>query len=381
MKKLRVLLCLLLALSFIGCGPSNFEILKKEADAGDPVKQFDLAMKYYRGNSDIEKKEFYLKKSADSGYTKAKYRLAKLYIQKKENEKAFKYLKDAATGGYDKAQVDLAVAFLNGKIVRKDMEKGKYWLIKAYEQGHPKAAFNLGIMSERDKNYTDARKYYLTVINADLKKSGERDKLNVYFYLGEVERLLNNKVEACAWFSVGAVMNTYPGELKLIDYYKTFKKLQSELSEDELKAAYQKAVKYQYDTFTKYVLGFKEKVKVHKGIIFLDEQTYKSTLIRVYIRLMGEYNGIKNFKGKTDKKSLMSYSLYNLMYGGKMLKYASIDGYYGKCLLKYKEADKSLVTFSGEVEDTLKEVVKVQISVLEGLTKTQKKISNEYNKI
>ncbi len=378
MNKLKVFLCTLVALSFVGCGPTNYQILKKEADSGNPEKQFELAMKYYKRKPDIEKRKFYLKHAADAGHTKAKYWLGNLYIENKDCDNGSKYLIKAANDGFDRAQIDVGVEYFKGGCLKKDIKKAKEWMIKAYKQDNLQAGYNLAHIFRDEKSYHKSKKYYLFVINYDNRKFNISYKALSYFNLADIELKLGNKVEACSWFILGSIFNIYPDNHHYIDYYRKLDKLLSELSKDELKTAFNKAIEYQFKTFTKYAISFKEKPKVYKNTYFLRGDALRRVEIGVHMKLLKEDRGIRFFKGKKKRNDILSYGMNNLLYASKKLRYSSMKGYYKDCIEYMKEADRCFALLKGENEEKVKEVIKIQIKTLEGLSTAQQEIIDEY---
>ncbi|MDR2353789.1 MAG: sel1 repeat family protein [Deltaproteobacteria bacterium] len=62
-------------------------------------------------------------------------------------ELAFHYFYRAARLGHAPSQRLLGISFLEGTICAKDLEKAKFWLTLACENGDPQAAFSLALMS------------------------------------------------------------------------------------------------------------------------------------------------------------------------------------------------------------------------------------------
>ena len=96
---------------------SEFEEIKKSAEQGDTVAQYDLGYMYYTG------------KGAPQDYKKATYWWTK-----------------SAEQGETLAQYDLRYMYLYGKGVPQDYKQAIYWFIKSAEQGDLDAQHNLGSM-------------------------------------------------------------------------------------------------------------------------------------------------------------------------------------------------------------------------------------------
>lgn len=75
---------------------------------------------------------------------------------------AVSILHPMAEKGDSAAQYELAKIYLSGRAATKESGEGMRWLLKAAEQGNPKAQLDLGYhYAVDDKNYVDALKWYL----------------------------------------------------------------------------------------------------------------------------------------------------------------------------------------------------------------------------
>ena len=86
--------------------------------------------------------------------------------QNKSNEKYIEFLTKAAKNSHPNAQTNLGIAYIEGKLVTKNIQKGLYWLEKAVKAGPyaGKAQYVLGILYKEGlyvkQDYTKAIKYY-----------------------------------------------------------------------------------------------------------------------------------------------------------------------------------------------------------------------------
>ncbi len=112
--------------------------LIREANAGDPLAQHELGIRYLLGEgveADTVKAAQWIKKAADHGVTAAKYNYAILLINGWGTEwnpfKAFEYLKAAADEGMPEAQYALGLLYTDNLIVKRNWGKAYNWISKA----------------------------------------------------------------------------------------------------------------------------------------------------------------------------------------------------------------------------------------------------------
>ena len=120
--------------------------LIREANAGDPLAQHELGIRYLLGEgveADTVKAAEWIKKAADHGVTAAKYNYAILLINgwgtKWNPFKAFDLLKEAADEGMPEAQYALGLLYTDNLIVRRNWGKAYNWISKAAEKGNSSA--------------------------------------------------------------------------------------------------------------------------------------------------------------------------------------------------------------------------------------------------
>ena len=195
MKKLSFLLLLFL----LGCEDAEIAKIRKEAENGNAVAQFNLGEQYYNGGK--LKQDYgvgieWYEKSAKQGNVDATIKLAKIYTDKKEYEKAISYIekicsfnrKENLCKDKENIEKDHHLYQLEEYLMKNDMdnlrkqgadylnkykhmnsndkhEKKLYQIIeKASKQKDPRMLNFLGWLYEHaygvNLNYSLARKYY-----------------------------------------------------------------------------------------------------------------------------------------------------------------------------------------------------------------------------
>lgn len=159
-RSLFLLLPVLLVLSACGHIPSlsSSEIaeLKHQAEAGDPVSQYQLGLRYTSGTgvwkNNAQAVEWF-EKSAYQGHADAAYMLGIDYYTgrgvAKDYRQAAQWFQRAAVQGHARAQYQLAAAYMNGQGVIEDQAWAARWYGKAANQGHSDAQFSLGVAFAR----------------------------------------------------------------------------------------------------------------------------------------------------------------------------------------------------------------------------------------
>jgi len=111
----------------------SFEELLNEAESNDVNAQFELGVKYYKGQGvkqDYEKAVIWYRKAADQKFAKAQYNLGMMYAK--------------------------------GKGVSRDTKEAAKWCTKAAEQGNTDAQYFMGLLysvSSPPKDYVEAYKW------------------------------------------------------------------------------------------------------------------------------------------------------------------------------------------------------------------------------
>lgn len=206
--------CLFVFLAVGALGVSAAEdtaALKKRAEAGDAVAQYNLGVCYAKGEG-VAKDEVeavkWCRKAAEQGHAHAQYSLGVCYaigegVPKNEVEAA-KWYRKAAEQGHVSSQVNLGVCYHKGEGVPKDEAEAVKWFRKAAEQGDAKAQYNLGLQYDNGegvpKDKVEAVKWY--------RKAAEQGVVNAQYNLGlcsaNGEGVPKDDVEALAWFNLAA---------------------------------------------------------------------------------------------------------------------------------------------------------------------------------
>ena len=130
---------------------SEFERLKKKADAGNMYSQYALAKLLLDRNGEHYEPEAavdWLKQSAERGNAVAKYRIGKLFLLgedvPQDTDEALRWLNSASDDGYEYAQYLLGKLYAEGKFVDKDVFFALLYLERAAMQNNPYAAYLAG---------------------------------------------------------------------------------------------------------------------------------------------------------------------------------------------------------------------------------------------
>ena len=138
--------------SFFGAeADDKIEQLRKDAEQGDAVSQFELGWCYDFGEGvekDMKQAAEWYRKAADQGVANAQFNLGNCYLNgegvEKDPKMAVHWYRKAAEQGNAYAQFNLGCCYLNGEGVEKDLKQAVYWYRKAADQGNAYARFNLG---------------------------------------------------------------------------------------------------------------------------------------------------------------------------------------------------------------------------------------------
>jgi hypothetical protein len=123
---------------------------RKDAEAGDPEAQFNLACAYANGRGvpqdDAQAMQWYRKASAQ-GHTGAQNNIGWMYDAgrgvTKDGAEAVRWYRKAADHGNPYAQNNLGLKYENGTGVPKDITEAGRWYRMAADQGHAQAKENL----------------------------------------------------------------------------------------------------------------------------------------------------------------------------------------------------------------------------------------------
>jgi len=181
--------------------PNNtFDNIKKAADNGDIISQYNVATMYYQGNGTLINKEEalkYFKKAADKGDSDAQFELGMMYYQAIgtpiNKEEALKYFKMAAEQGNVLSQSSIGVIYTNEKKdkdrVNITPEEAFKYTKMAVEQGNVEAQGILGFMyidgDGVEKNINEGVKYLQIAANEGDKEAKK--------YLKEIANTKNAK--------------------------------------------------------------------------------------------------------------------------------------------------------------------------------------------
>ena len=125
--------------------------LEKAAEHGHVVSMLELANLYQNGKyveKDEAKASTYLLQAAEKGSSEALYLMGVRYengigVDANPSESIARYTQ-AAEMGHPDAQYLLGYKLLNGSGVDRDEKQGVAWLTRAAKQGHPSAIYEMG---------------------------------------------------------------------------------------------------------------------------------------------------------------------------------------------------------------------------------------------
>ena len=120
--------------------------LTQEANAGDPLAQHELGLRYLLGEgmpADTSQAVYWIKKAADQNLTSAKYNYAILLFNgigvPWDPFAAFKLLHSAADDGMVQAQYVVGILYTDNLTVRRDFNLAYYWIKKAADNEYEPA--------------------------------------------------------------------------------------------------------------------------------------------------------------------------------------------------------------------------------------------------
>jgi hypothetical protein len=124
----------------------KLEALRSLAESGDAQAQFELGLKFYKGEEvalDAKVAFTFWKKSADQGHAFAQNNLSILYAQgdgvTRSDAMAFFWCKKSAIQGNAYGQLNLGKHYAKGIGVKIDNDAAEIWLTKAAAQGNSEA--------------------------------------------------------------------------------------------------------------------------------------------------------------------------------------------------------------------------------------------------
>ena len=114
-----------------------------DAHAGDPIAQDQLAAQYLQ-RKDLPNAMKWFQLAGNNGNIEAMYRLGTAHAERQEWDRAAHWWRLSAIAHYPDAQNNLGSYLLSTSSGMNDQHEGRDWLLKAAQQGHPTAMFNLG---------------------------------------------------------------------------------------------------------------------------------------------------------------------------------------------------------------------------------------------
>ncbi|HSD63187.1 MAG TPA: tetratricopeptide repeat protein [Ignavibacteriaceae bacterium] len=155
--------------------------LIREANAGDPLAQHELGIRYLLGEgveADTVKAVKWIKSAAEHGVTAAKYNYAILLINGWGTDwnpfKAFNLFKEAAEEGMPQAQYAVGLLYTDNLIVKRNWGKAYNWISKSAYTGNEDA---LKTLKEIKRKIPDS-KIDTTTANLSQKDSSTGDNVN-----------------------------------------------------------------------------------------------------------------------------------------------------------------------------------------------------------
>lgn len=145
----------------------NLNDIITQAQSGDKKAQQTLGLVYREGFTGVinrEKSFYWFNLAAIQEDPISEFYVGLLYHEGDKNtppdySNALKWYEKAANHGNTQAQVNCANIYQFGPTAFKDINKAKYWLLKAAETGDPIAHANLGLLAAEEKKYDEAASY------------------------------------------------------------------------------------------------------------------------------------------------------------------------------------------------------------------------------
>lgn len=204
----------------------NAESTNNKAEPTDAKSQYELALKYEKGDGVEEnpEKAFELyKKAAEQGNADAQNKLGRFYDEgigcEQDSEKAFYWYEKAAEQNLAIAQYNVGACYEIGSGCEKNPEKSFYWYEKAADQGLAIAQYELGICYETgfgcEENKEQAFFWY--------KKAAEQGNADAQNELGQCYEFgtgcEENEEQAFFWYKKAAEQGDVVAQNKLGFYY------------------------------------------------------------------------------------------------------------------------------------------------------------------
>lgn len=179
---------------------SEFERLKRKAEAGNMYSQYALAKLLLNNDSenyDPKSAVEWLKKSAERGNSVAKYRLGKLFLLgedvPQDTGEALRWLNSASDDGYEYAQYLLGKLYAEGTVVEKDVFIALLYLERAALENNPYAAYLAGKLRLTDAENRDSHRAveHFTTAAENGNSYAEYMLGKMYLYGNGVEKDIN----------------------------------------------------------------------------------------------------------------------------------------------------------------------------------------------
>ncbi len=129
--------------------------LAREAAAGDPDAQHDLAVRYATGEGvpqNFDRAAFWFGLATENGIANAQYNLGVLTRRgdgvPQNDRAAFALFQAAAEAGHPDAQLTVGLAYRDGRGIERNPVRAAEWLRLAAANGKPRAALHLGRLYE-----------------------------------------------------------------------------------------------------------------------------------------------------------------------------------------------------------------------------------------
>ncbi len=201
----------------------NLKKIIEKAQNGDVTSQFNLGIIYKEGITgvvDRDKAFYWFNLAAEQNNRDAEFYLGLLYHEginetPPNYSRAISWYEKAADQGQLQAQINCANIYQFGPETFRNIEKAKFWLIKAAEKNDPIAHANLGIIAADNKDYADAALH--------LKIAAEKgDKIGQYNY-GTLflsgDGVPKDMQQAKFWFEKAAQQNLPQAQISLGKIY------------------------------------------------------------------------------------------------------------------------------------------------------------------
>ena len=284
----------------------SLDDLRLTAEHGNPLAQYDLAIKYAGGRGvaqDFTQAVHWFRKAAEQGDAPSQYELGICFKNgrgvPKDEAEAAKWFRKGAELGETSAQLLLSIAYKNGEGVEKNQEESLNWLRRAAEAGDVTAQYLMGseffVGRRMPRDYVEAAKW--------TRKAAEAGKARAQSFYGNhllfgwgIEK---NISEAIKWYQKAAEQGDKRGEYYLGMCYSRGVGLEKNFEEAQkwLQRAAQKNyrdAKYQLRLllFRKYsILKWRNITLTIFGFALLIFHAFHSP-ISIHIRAVGIFLGI-----------------------------------------------------------------------------------------